>query len=489
MMADDPTNNDNPESNDEPEENFAEMFEAYSAGMKEDLRVGDKLKTRIIAISDSNVFVDTGTKTDGVVEIEELKDENGQLPYAVGDELELFVITIDESEVRLTRAITGLGGLDMLKGAYSGHIPVEGRVVQSIKGGFQVDVLKRRAFCPISQIDTSFVENPELYVGKTFQFMIKKLTENGRNIVLSRRDLLEAEQKKAQEEFLQTLDMDKVFTGRVTRIMPYGAFVELSPGLEGMVHISELSWSRLEKTEDAVQVGQQIQVKVLRVEPGKRGKKISLSVKQAQGDPWDQLAATVQPGQTITGKVTRCADFGAFVQIQPGIEGLVHISEMSFTQRVHKASDLVSPGQMISVVVKEIDIAKRRIGLSIREAEGDPWQTIESKFSAGQPVDGTVEKQERFGIFVQLEPGIVGLLPKSAISRSPSAAQIEKLKPGEAIAVTIETVNAAERKISLKPRDAEDEEQWQQFKTDPGKASMGALGEQLAKVLNKKEEK
>lgn len=487
-MADDPTNNDSPEENDEPEENFAEMFEAYSAGMKEDLRIGDKLKTRIIAISDSAVFVDTGTKTDGVVELEELKDENGVLPFAVGDELELFVISMDESEVRLSRAITGLGGLDMLKGAYSGHIPIEGRVVQTIKGGFQVDMLKRRAFCPISQIDTLFVENPELYVGKTFQFLIKKLTENGRNIVVSRRDLLEVEQQEAQQEFLQNLDMDKLYSGRVTRLMPYGAFVELSPGLEGMVHISELSWSRLEKAEDAVQPGQQIQVKVLRVEPGKKGKKISLSLKQAQGDPWDQVATTVESGQTITGKVTRCADFGAFVQIQPGIEGLVHISEMSYTQRVNKASDLVSPGQMISVVVKEIDIAKRRIGLSMRAAEGDPWQTIDQKFTNGQAVEGTVEKQERFGIFVRLEPGIVGLLPKSSISRSPSAAQIEKLKPGDAISVTIDTINAPERKVSLIPRDVEDEGQWSQFQTDSGKSSMGDLGEKLAKMLNKKEE-
>lgn len=488
-MADDPINNDNPESNDEPEESFAEMFEAYSAGMKEDLRVGDKLKTRIIAISDSAVFVDTGTKTDGVVEIGELKDEDGQLPYAVGDELELYVIAMDESEVRLSRAITGLGGLDMLKGAYSGHIPVEGRVVQTIKGGFQVEVLKRRAFCPISQIDTMYVETPETYVGQTFQFIIKKLTENGRNIVLSRRDLLEAEQKKAQEEFLQNLDMEKIYNGRVTRLMPYGAFVELSPGLEGMVHISELSWSRLEKAEDAVQPGEQIKVKVLRVEEGKKGKKISLSVKQAQGDPWDQLADSVQPGQTITGKVTRCADFGAFVQILPGVEGLVHVSEMSYTQRVHKASDLVSPGQMISVVVKEIDIAKRRIGLSMREAEGDPWQTIDQKFSKGQPVEGKVEKQERFGVFVQLVPGIVGLLPKSAISRSPSAAQIEKLKAGDPIAVAIDTINAAERKISLKPRDIEDEDQWRQFQTGADNSSMGVLGEKLSKMLNKKDKK
>ncbi len=486
-MAEDPTNNDNPESNDKPEESFAEMFEAYSAGMKEDLRIGDKLKSRIIAISDSAVFVDTGTKTDGVIEMAELLDENGVLPFKVGDIIDLYVVSIDESEVRLSKAIAGFGGLDILKDAFTGHIPVEGKVIQTVKGGFQVEVLKRRAFCPISQIDTLFVENPAGYVGQTFQFVIKKFAENGRNIVLSCRDLLEAEQKKVQAEFLEKLDMDKIYEGRVTRLMPYGAFVELTPGLEGMVHISELSWSRLEKAEDAVQPGQQIRVKVLKVEPGKKGKKISLSIKQALGDPWAQLGAAIKPGQIITGKVTRCADFGAFVQIQPGIEGLVHVSEMSYTQRVHKASDLVSPGQSVSVMVKEIDLAKRRVGLSMREAEGDPWQDITKKYASGQPVEGVVEKQERFGIFVRVAPGIVGLLPKSAISRSPSAAQIEKLKAGDAIAVTVESVNAADRKISLKPRDAEDEEQWSQFQTNTAPASMGVLGEKLSKVLNKKD--
>jgi small subunit ribosomal protein S1 len=490
-MADDSSINDPPESDKPSEESFAEMFEAYSAGMKEDLRIGDKLHARIISISDSSVFVDTGTKNDGVVDIAELRDENGQMPFVVGDELDLYVVAMDESEVRLSKAIAGVGGLDMLRDAHSGGIPVEGRVQQVIKGGFQVEVLKRRAFCPISQIDTQYVNEPEKYVGQTFQFLIKKLTENGRNIVLSRRDILEAEQKKAREAFMQNLNKDQVFEGRITRLMPYGAFVELTPGLEGMVHISELSWSRLEKPEDAVQPGQIIRVKVLRIEPGKKGQKIALSAKQVEGDPWDRLPESIKPGAKIGGKVTRCTDFGAFVEVQPGVEGLVHVSEMSYTQRVHKAQDVVQPGQAVTVVVKEIDMAKRRIGLSLRDAEGDPWSDIDRKFAKGQPVDGVVEKQEKFGIFVRLAPGIVGLLPKSAISRSPNGAQMEKFKPGDPIAATIESINAADRKISLKPRDAGDEDEWRQFQKEPSatSGSLGALGEKLARALQKDEKK
>jgi len=484
-MVDDHSINDDPDNGEEGEESFAEMFEAYSAGMKEDLRIGDKVHGRIIAITNSSVFVDTGTKTDGVVEIEELKDEEGQLPYEVGDELDLFVVAANESEIRLSRAIAGVGGLEMLRDAHAGNIPVEGKVVQTIKGGFQVEVLKRRAFCPISQIDTQYVEDGEKYVGQTFQFMIKQITENGRNIVVSRRQLLEAEQKKIQAAFMETLEAGQTFDGRVTRLMPYGAFVELTPGLEGMVHISELSWSRLEKAEDAVKPGQTIRVKVLRIEPGKKGPKIALSVKQIEGDPWDRLPETIRPGQKISGKVTRCADFGAFVEIVPGIEGLVHISEMSYTQRVHKPQDVVSPGQAVSAVVKEVDMNKRRIGLSLRDAEGDPWLEVDQKVAKGQPVNGTVEKQEAFGIFVRLAPGIVGLLPKSAISRSPNAATIDRLKAGDAIAVVVEEINKADRRISLKPHDAGDEDQWQQFKADSEHTSMGALGEKLARALKK----
>ncbi len=485
-MADDPSIDEDPPKSDDEEESFAQMLESYSAGMKEDLRVGDKVKGRIIAISEDSVFVATGTKTDGVVDAQELKDEDGRLPYAVGDELELYVVGADESEIRLSRAISGVGGLDMLKDAFAGGIPIEGKVTQTIKGGLQVEVLKRRAFCPISQIDTQYVEKPEQYVGQTYSFLITKLSESGRNIVLSRRELLEAEQKKSRDAFLQELAVDQVYPGRVTRLMPYGAFVELTPGLEGMVHISELSWSRLEKPEEAVQSGQTVEVKVLRIEPGKKGPKIALSLKQVGGNPWDSFPTELRPGQRVTGKVTRCTDFGAFVEIQPGIEGLVHISEMSYTRRIHKAEDVVQPGQSVDVVIKEVDPQKHRIGLSIRDAEGDPWLEIGSKLSKGQPVDGTVEKQEKFGIFVRLAPGIVGLLPRSVVSHSPSAAQIDKLKPGDPIAVTIESVNAAEHKISLKPRDGAAEEDWRKFKESGGGDAMGALGEKLANAFKKK---
>ena len=488
MDEDHPGNPDDPPG-EESEESFAELFESYSAGMNEDIRVGDKIQGRIISISDNGVFVDTGTKADGIVEMEELKDEEGRLPYTVGDTLELFVVAANESEIRLSKAIAGIGGLTMLKDAHANAIPVEGKVVQTIKGGFQVEVLKRRAFCPISQIDTQYVEDAGIYVGQVFQFRITRLTEGGRNIVLSRRDLLEAELQKQRKAFMQELGVDQLYTGRVTRIMPYGAFVELTPGVEGMVHISELSWSRLEKPEEIVHPGDKIEVKVLRIEPGDKQMKIALSAKQITGNPWDRVEEEVVAGEKMTGKVTRCAPFGAFVELTPGIEGLVHISEMSYTRRVVNPEEIVQPGQSVSVLVKEVDPVKRRIGLSIRDAEGDPWLDVEEKFTVGQPVSGTVEKLEKFGVFIALAPGIVGLLPKSVIKDSPLASRIESLKPGDGVEVVVANIQASERRISLGLGESDDASNWRQFsRNSQGSSSpgLGALGDKLAEALKKK---
>jgi small subunit ribosomal protein S1 len=489
MDDDHPINTDNP-PDEEPEENFAEMFESYSAGMNEDIQVGDKIHGKIISISDSAVFVDTGTKADGVVDAEELKNDDGELPFELGDTLALYVVAATESEIRLSKAIAGIGGLNMLKDAYANQIPVEGKVVRTIKGGLHVEVLKRRAFCPVSQIDTQYVEDAGTYVGQTFQFRITRLTDGGRNIVLSRRDLMEAEMQKSRKAFMRELAVDQIYTGHVTRVMPYGAFVELVPGVEGMVHVSELSWSRVDTPDEMVGPGDQIDVKVLRIEPADKQIKIALSVKQISGNPWDRLGDAVCAGQKMTGKVIRCAPFGAFVEIMPGIEGLVHISEMSYTKRVVNPQEIVKPGQSVAVMIKAVDLAKRRISLSIRDAEGDPWLEVEDQFSIGQRVTGTVEKKEKFGIFVALSPGIVGLLPKSVIKGAADGAKIENFKPGAEIEVVIVSIQAADRRISLGiGGDDVDSGNWRQYcaqNNERAGSGQGALGDKLAEALRKK---
>ena len=473
------------------EESFADLFESYSAGMKDDLRVGDKITARIISIGKNSVFLDTGSKVDGFLEQAELLDKDGNMPYHEGDEIELYVVMQNEHEIRLSKAISGIGGIELLQDAFASAIPVEGKVSATCKGGFHVEMLQQRAFCPISQIDVNFVETPEDYVGQTFQFLITQLEERGRNIVVSRRKLLAQAIEKEKEAFLGTLNKGDLLKGRVTRLMPYGAFVELTPGVEGMVHISELSWSRVQKPDEIVQVNDTVSVKVVDISDNdkKNQKKIALSMKQVSGDPWDTVAEKIHAGDKVNGKVTRCMDFGAFVEIAPGIEGLVHVSEMSYVKRIIKPADVVKPGEMVSVLVKELDPEGRRISLSLRDAEGDPWLEVSDKFRVGQVVTGTLEKKEKFGYFISLTPGITGLLPKSKISAAEKPAAIEGLKVGDPLTVTVEAIRLLERKISLAPGDATDESAWENFAPSATHEPVGDLAEKLRQAMAAKNNK
>ena len=475
-----------------PEESFAAMFEASQEGRDERLRVGDKIKGAIISVGPSDVFVDTGAKVDGVVDKGELTSPEGEFPYKEGDTLELYVVSITRDEVRLSRALSGQGGLEMIREACEAKVPVQGKVKDAVKGGFSVEIMHKRAFCPMSQMDARPVDDPAAHVGQTYEFVVTRFEENGRNIVVSRRVLLEREIEKSRAEFMDQVTPGAELAGRVVRIMPFGAFVELAPGVEGMVHVSELSWSRVADPSEAVSVGDTIQVKILSVAAGdKPGRmKISLSAKKAQADPWESVAEKFQAGQKVDGKVTRLADFGAFVEIAPGIEGLIHVSEMSYAKRIHKPSDAVSAGEMVSVTVKEVDPSKRRISLSLREAMGDPWADVAEKYKPGQSVTGTVEKRENFGLFVSVEPGITGLLPKSNMAKSSKAGEFDQLKPGDSVTLTVENVNPKDRRMSLMPADVQESDDWRGYAPSaPKAAAAGSLAEKLAMAMAAKQGK
>ena len=478
----------NDESNeDEKEQSFAAMLESYGPGLETDIHIGDKIRGKVISIGQDTVFVDTGTKIDGVVDKAELFDKEKNLDLEEGDLLELYVVALTDDEIRLSKAVSGIGGFHMLREAYEKSVPVEGKIAETCKGGFRVEVLQRKAFCPISQVDLKYVEDPSEYVGKILNFVITTFEERGKNIVLSRRALMEQEQEKSRKAFYETLQVDSLFDGQVTRIMPYGIFVKLSDGVEGMVHISELGWSRASRPEEVVNVGDSVQVKVIGLEPDKKPGllKISLSIKQLSEDPWNSADQHFHAGNKILGKVTRCEGFGAFVEVAPGIEGLVHISEMSYTQRILKPEDVVSAGQTVSVMIKDVDMQKRRLSLSIRDAAGDPWLEVPEKYSIGQSLEGVLEKKEKFGFFVNLEPGITGLLPRSYIAKSDHSAALEKLKAGDPLPVVIEAINAAERRMTLKPISTKDEQNWQKF-AGQADASLGSLGEKLQQAMSQK---
>ena len=263
-------------------EDFAELFASYESQRKTALKAGDKISGTVISIGQKAAFVDCGASVDGIVDREELLNDAGELTVAEGDTLELYVVGVTDDSVRLSKAMTGVGGLNMLQDAINSGVPVEGKVREQIKGGFHVEVLKHRAFCPVSQIDARYVANPEDYVGQTLQFRITKVSENGRNIVVSRRALLEEEQKQASADFFEKVGSGDIVEGTVTRLAAFGAFVELAPGLEGLIHISELDDQRVDTPERVVHVGEEVNVKVLELNAAKN--RIGLSRKGAIAD-------------------------------------------------------------------------------------------------------------------------------------------------------------------------------------------------------------
>ncbi|WP_028573849.1 S1 RNA-binding domain-containing protein [Desulfonatronovibrio hydrogenovorans] len=467
------------------EKSFAQLLAESETEAGAEVRPGDRITGRIISIGRDQVYVSTGTKVDGVVDREELLDEKGQLPYSEGDQIELFVVAQSQGEIKLGLSFGTQGGVEQLIQAMEQGIPVQGKVKETCKGGYRVQVMGTKpAFCPLSQMDIRPVEDPGSLIGQTFLFLINRIEEKGRNIVVSRRALLEKEQQDSLETFSRQVGPGDELQGRVTRIEPYGAFVEVAPGLEGLVHISEMSWSRNLKPEEIVSSGDVVTVKLLSLEEQGKGRvRMNLSMKQAQADPWDDILKRFEPGSVVSGIITRTAPFGAFVELAPGIEGLVHISEMSYLKRIHKPEEEVSPGEQIRVKIKGIDVSEKRISLSIRDAMGDPWEGAALRFVKGKPIEGRVEKREEFGLLVRLEPGIVGLVPASSLARSQDKS-LESKKPEDPVMVVVESVDEAARRITLAPADSLQTDDWKSFA--PEAHGMGSLGLELKKAMEKK---
>ena len=471
---------------DEP--SFAELFESYDSKIGQELSDGDMVEGKIIAIGEARVYVDTGTKSDGVVDKAELVDENGEFSFKAGDIVKLYVVSSSESEIILSKAISGAGKANMLKDASHSRTPVEGKVTEVIKGGFSVDILGKRAFCPVSQMDVKYIENQEEYVGGSFHFLITRFEEGGRNIVVSRRDLLNEEIEEQRKLFFDKVKEGDTVPGVVTKLMSYGAFIELTPGVEGMAHISELSWSHLEKPEEVVQPGDSVNVKLLKIESSQESNtlKISLSMKQTSLNPWDSLENSFKTGDQVTGKVVRLTSFGAFVEIAPGVDGLVHISEMSHTKRVLRSEDVVQKDEMVQVVIKSIDMDSKRISLSIKDALGDPWTGVSTKYVPNSIVQGTLEKKEQFGLFINLEPGVTGLMPVSNIKSAANSSDFEKLKPGDSVSIMIQAVDEDQRRITFTSPDQKEGDNWKQFANSKKSQSLGTMGDLLKQAMEKK---
>ncbi len=466
---------------------FAKLFAESESSQKRRFSTGDKVSAEILVIGKEDVFVSLGGTQEGVVFKRELQNKEGKFEHNVGDKLDLYVTQVKSGEIKLSPNKTAKNLADDLEDAFDMMLAVEGRVSEVCKGGVKVMIHGKSAFCPISQLDTRRIETADEFVGKKYEFRITQFSEGGRNIVVSRRKLLEEQGDEAQGAFLEERKDGEAVTGKVMRVEPFGAFVELSPGLEGLVHVSELSWSRVADANDVVKVGQTVTAKILKREMKDGKVRISLSMKQAQGQPWDNLPEFVQPGRVVEGKVTNCMKFGAFVAIAPGIEGLVPLQEMSYTKRVMKSDELMKPGDTVSVMIKEVNPETRRISLSLKDAGSDPWTMVPIKFPQGSVHEGKVERRENYGLFIKLDDGIVGLMPKS---KGLEAADFpyDRLKVGETVKVQIMEIKFEERKVSLQPPGDASAEDWKAYK--PQNASLGnfgsALGAQLQKAMDKK---
>ncbi|MCP3873669.1 MAG: 30S ribosomal protein S1 [Desulfobacteraceae bacterium] len=470
------------------EMSFAELFESYDTNISKELNQGDMVEGEIISIGSKNVYVDTGTKSDGVAIKSELLDENGEFLSKVGDKIKLYVVSMSESEIILSNAISGAGKATMLYEAFQNRMPVEGKITEVIKGGFSIDILGKRAFCPVSQIDVKYVENQEDYLGQAHHFLITRYEENGRNIVVSRRELLNIEIKEKQEDFLKKVKQGDTVQGTITKLMPYGAFIELTPGVEGMAHISELSWSRIENPEEVVKPGDIVSVKLLKIETLKESGavKISLSMKQTSSNPWDNMENSFNTGDQLTGKVVRLTSFGAFVELVPGVDGLVHISEMSHTKRVLRPEDVVQVGERVQVVVKSIEMDSKRISLSIKDALGDPWTGASAKYEINSIIEGTLEKREKFGLFINLEPGVTGLMPSSNIRSAENPSNFEKLKPGDLVRVMIQEVDEEKRRITFTSPEQKEGDNWKEFSGSKKSNSFGTMEDLFKEAMKKK---
>ena len=348
------------------DDDFAAMFAESEKGAPRARRprVGDMVDGKVISIGKDAVFIDAGGKAEGVLERSQVTDPEGNLRVKVGDRLEARVVSdqggVLQLRVKLARGPEATA--ELVQAAELG-IPVEGLVTEVIKGGVSVDVAGVRGFCPASQIDARFVEDLAVYVGQKLEFRITRY-EPPRNLVLSRRALVEEQKEKLAAVTRKSLVPGAVLRGKVVGFKPFGAFVDIG-GIEGMLHVSELGFSRVEKPDDVLKLGQEIDVAVLKIEPGEKGERISLSLKALANDPWNDATAHLREGQRLKGTVTRLQPFGAFVEVAPNVEGLVHISELGAGRRINHPKEVVSVGQEVEAVVLGVDHEKRRLSLSL----------------------------------------------------------------------------------------------------------------------------
>lgn len=461
---------------------------------------GQTVEGTVVAIQRDVAFLDIGGKSEATIDLEELKDSEGNVEVQAGERVQAVVVST-EGGLKLSRRLArGAVAREQIVEAFQSGLPVEGKVARAIKGGFEVRVAGQRAFCPMSQIDVQRTADAAAHVGRVYTFRITECKGGGKDLVISRRALLlEAERAKA-EEVRASIEPGATLKGRVVSVRDYGAFVDLGAGVQGLLHVSEMSWARVTNPAEVVKPGDEITVKILRIDEG--GKKIALGLKQLQQDPWETVAQRYAAGQTHQGKVSRLADFGAFVELEPGIEALAHVSAFPPAGGPGGWRASVVPGTVASFEILSVDPAKKRIGVAMLTAGGDRLASSpapapaapapKSTIVAGSRMKGKVERHESFGVFVYLAPGRTGLLPVGE-SATPRGTDLKKAFPvGSEVEVAVLEVDPSGRKIRLSRKallDAEERSAAREYEERQARQtseSLGPLAEKLREALKKR---
>jgi small subunit ribosomal protein S1 len=443
----------------EPEENqvqdgemdadeYERLLDMYDVSFK-NFAEGEVVRGVVLKVSDSEVVVDVGYKSEGIIPVDEFKDETGKITIKAGDMVDVLLEKTEDKEgyvVLSKEKAEKMKVWDEVERAYQERRVVTGRVIERVKGGLAVDI-GVRAFLPGSQVDLRPVRNLDSLRGQELRMRVIKVNKKRGNIVLSRKAVLEEENAEKKRDTLETLEEGKILMGTVKNITEYGAFVDLG-GLDGLLHITDMSWGRINHPSEVLNVGDEIKVIVLKFD--RETERVSLGYKQLKADPWTTATLKYPVGSRIKGKVVSLTDYGAFVELEEGVEGLIHVSEMSWSKKVKHPSKILNPGQEVECAVLGIDQEAHRISLGLKQIESNPWEQLVEKYPIGGKIKGKVRNLTEFGAFVEVEEGIDGLIHISDLSwtkrvKHPS----EVLKKGDVVEAVVLNIDAENQRLSL----------------------------------------
>jgi small subunit ribosomal protein S1 len=450
-VADTAAGEDEPRPSGEDFGSMLDQFEQEQSSLQE----GEVVRGTVVGITERGVVIDFGYKSEGLVSQNEFM-ENGEITVKRGDEVDVLVKNMESGEgfPILSRAdAVRLRAWDDLEKAFNEGASVKGKVIERIKGGLRVDVDGIPTFLPGSQVDVRPLRNLDSLRGREIEAKVIKLNRKRSNVVLSRKAILEERNAGKKGETLDQIEEDIIVEGQIKNLTDYGAFVDLG-GVDGLLHVTDMSWGRLQNPGELFKVGDTVQVKVLRFDRARE--RVSLGYKQLLPDPWESIEERFPPMTRITGKIASVTDYGAFVELEPGVEGLVHVSEMSWSKRVKHPSKLVNPGDTVDVEVLGVDAKARRISLGMKQVQENPWKTLGDRYQVGARVHGRVRNLTDFGAFIEIEEGIDGLVHVSDISWSRRIKHPgEVLKKGQQVDAVITGIDPDNRRMSLSMKDLE----------------------------------